>query len=105
MAVSRFTEEVIGAIRSIPRGKVATYGGIAALAGSPRGARQVVRILHSSSEKEGLPWWRVVNREGRIALKPGYGYEEQRDLLEAEGVGFDTAGRIDPGRFLWDAFG
>lgn len=99
--IPSFTVEAIELIRAIPQGRVATYGGIAAMAGSPRGARQVVRILHACSEKENLPWWRVVNREGRIALKPGYGYEEQRDLLEAEGVEFSATDRIDLSRFGW----
>lgn len=92
--IPSFTEEVIELIRAIPKGRVASYGGLAAAAGSPRGARQVVRILHACSEKENLPWWRVVNREGRIALKPGFGAEEQRALLEAEGIEFNVAGNI-----------
>jgi len=96
-----FHQRVIKLIKRIPRGRVATYGQIARLAGSPRGARQVVRTLHSSSEKEGLPWHRVVNAQGRIALRPGDGYELQRALLEAEGVVFSGAGAIDLDSFLW----
>jgi methylated-DNA-protein-cysteine methyltransferase-like protein len=80
---------------------VATYGGVAEMAGNARGARQVVRVLHTCSETENLPWWRVVNRDGKIALKPGFGFEEQLDLLRAEGVGVGPAGRIDLKRFLW----
>ena len=56
-----FTERVINIIKSIPIGKVMSYGQIAKVAGSPRGARQVVRILHSMSEKHKLPWHRVIN--------------------------------------------
>lgn len=97
-----FTEEVIEIIRDIPRGKVMTYGGIAALAGSPRAARQVVRVLHSCSEVEELPWWRVINREGCISLKPGFGYEEQEDLLRSEGIALDDAGRVDLNKTLWN---
>ena len=70
---SSFGGRVKEIIRSIPKGKVATYGRVATYAGNPRGARQVVRVLHSSTRKDKLPWHRVVNREGRIALKPGYG--------------------------------
>ena len=92
----------MGTPYGIPEGKVCTYGKIAEYAGDPRGARQVVRILHSCGEKERLPWHRVVNREGRIALKPMEGYEEQRELLENEGVEFDERGRIDLNRFLWE---
>lgn len=61
-----FTEEVIRIIKHIPRGKVMTYGQIAGEAGSPRGARQVVRILHSMSEKYELPWHRVMNAKGEL---------------------------------------
>jgi methylated-DNA-protein-cysteine methyltransferase-like protein len=88
-------------IKKIPRGKVASYGQIAALAGNPRGARQVVRALHSSAEKENLPWHRVINRQGRISLKPGYGYELQRAMLEEEGIVFDQRDTIDLNRFGW----
>lgn len=95
-----FTARVIEVIRSIPKGKVATYGGVAAMAGNHRAARQVARILHSCSKKEELPWHRVINREGRISLKPGQGYEKQRQLLEQEGVTFDLTGRIDLDLFL-----
>jgi methylated-DNA-protein-cysteine methyltransferase-like protein len=101
MTHQAFTKLVIEIIRAIPEGKVATYGGIAAATGSPRAARQVARILHTCSRKEKLPWHRVVNREGRIALKPLQGYEEQKLLLELEGVEFDPSGRIDLERFLW----
>lgn len=101
MTVSPFTRRVIELIASIPRGNVATYGGIAAMAGSPRAARQVVRVLHSSSRKEGLPWHRVINREGRISLPDMRGGDEQRERLEAEGVVFAPNGRIDLDRFLW----
>lgn len=96
-----FTDRVIQTVRDIPAGKVATYGQIARLAGSPRAARQVARILHACSAKEGLPWHRVVNREGRIALKPFQGFEEQRRLLEREGIRLDSSGTIDLRRFLW----
>ncbi len=98
---SEFTERVKEIIKHIPSGKVATYGQIAAFAGNERAARQVVRILHSSSDKDGLPWQRVVNREGKISLKPGSGYEMQKALLESEGVVFDSRDRIDLNLFLW----
>lgn len=96
-----FTQRVKNVIRKVPRGKVATYGQIASYAGNPRGARQVVRILHTSSGKERLPWHRIVNRQGRIALKPGYGYEIQRELLRKEGIRFDENDAIDFDRYLW----
>lgn len=90
-----FTELVIDIIRGIPEGKVMTYGQIAACAGSPRGARQVVRILHSMSSKHRLPWHRVVNAAGEIALPGEEGKFVQRIQLESEGVDFLANGRID----------
>lgn len=98
---STFTDRVKQGIKKIPRGRVATYGQIASMAGSPRGARQVVRILHSSSEKDNLPWHRVINKQGKVALKPGSGYELQKSLLESEGVIFGLRETIDLKRFQW----
>ncbi len=96
-----FHQRAIEAIKKIPPGKVATYGQVAMLAGSPRGARQVVRVLHSSSDKENLPWHRVVNREGKISLGRGQGYELQKALLEDEGVTCGLDGSIDMKKFQW----
>ena len=96
-----FTNRVIEIIRSIPRGRVLTYGLIAAMAGNPRAARQVSRILHSSSRKHGLPWHRVINSRGTISLPRGKGYEDQKELLIAEGIIFSEDDTIDLNKFLW----
>ena len=96
-----FTERVKELIRAIPPGKVATYGWIATLAGNPRAARQVARILHSCAEKDGLAWHRVINRNGRISLPPFAGYEVQKQLLEQEGIRFSCDDSIDLNRFHW----
>lgn len=81
-----FTERVIIILKDIPEGKVMTYGQIARLAGSPRGARQVVRILHSMSKKYNLPWHRVINSKGEIGLTEDESYNIQKLLLRSEGV-------------------
>jgi len=99
MEFERRAKEVI---RSIARGKVATYAQVAALAGNHRGARQVARVLHSSSEKDRLPWQRVINSRGGISLKRGHGFEEQRRLLIREGVQVNRVGRIDLDAFQWE---
>jgi methylated-DNA-protein-cysteine methyltransferase-like protein len=88
-------------IRQIPRGRVATYGQIAALAGNPKGSRAVLWLLHSSSVKEKLPWHRVINGRGTISLQPGQGYDEQRTLLESEGIDFDLYSKVDLKKFQW----
>jgi methylated-DNA-protein-cysteine methyltransferase related protein len=96
-----FTENVVEIIRSIPEGKVATYGQVARLAGSPRAARQVVRALHSMSKKHRLPWHRVINAKGQIALQDDESYNEQVLSLEAEGVEIGLNGVIDLERYQW----
>ena len=85
----------------IPRGRVLSYGSAAALAGLPNGARQVVRVLHSSAEKENLPWQRLLRKDGSIALPPGGGFELQKALLEAEGVDVSRGGKVDMERYGW----
>ncbi|MEW6410949.1 MAG: MGMT family protein [Candidatus Zixiibacteriota bacterium] len=96
-----FHRRVITVIKKVPRGRVATYGQIAALAGNPRAARQVVRVLHSSSDKERLPWHRVINSKGCISLKPGRGYEMQRAMLADEGIVFKLDDTVDLKRYQW----
>jgi methylated-DNA-protein-cysteine methyltransferase-like protein len=90
-----FTERVVEIIKNIPEGKVMTYGQIAREAGSPRAARQVVRALHSMSRKHRLPWHRVVNTKGQIALKDDESYTEQLFSLESEGIQIGLNGIID----------
>lgn len=102
-----FTLKVVRLIQSIPEGRVMTYGQIARRAGSPRGARQVVRILHSLSGKHRLPWHRVVNAKGEIAIPDEAGRETQMRLLRQEGIVLDGSGRVDLARYLhepeWEA--
>lgn len=97
-----FTARVVQIISMIPEGKVMTYGQIAAEAGSPRGARQVVRILHSLSQKHRLPWHRVVNRLGEIALQEDGSASLQCLYLEEEGIRFNANGRIPLDQYLYD---
>ena len=81
-----FTEQAIKIIQNIPPGKVMTYGQIARLSGSPRGARQVVRILHSMSKKHHLPWHRVINVKGEIGFRDEESFQIQKLTLESEGI-------------------
>ncbi len=74
----------------------------AAAAGSPRAARQVVRILHTQSRKRGLPWHRVVAAGGRIALSDVDGGDLQRQLLVSEGVETGMNGRVNLDVYAWD---
>ncbi len=89
------TQAIIEAILAVPAGRVASYARIAAEAGIPQGARQVARVLHSSSEKRNLPWWRIVRSSGEIALPPEAGGRLQKELLLGEGVTFRSTWVVD----------
>jgi methylated-DNA-protein-cysteine methyltransferase-like protein len=99
--MSTFARRVENLVRRVPRGRVISYGGVAARLGAPRAARAVGRVL-ASLDAADVPWWRVVNGRGGISAR-GAGHEAptQRALLEMEGVRFDRAGRIDLQRFGW----
>jgi len=94
-----FTERVIAIIRDIPPGTVMTYGQIAACAGSPRGARQVVRILHAMTQKYKLPWHRVINGQGLISIRDDELREIQWHSLMSEGVELTPDGKANLERY------
>jgi methylated-DNA-protein-cysteine methyltransferase-like protein len=96
-------------VHQIPPGKVATYGQIAELIPPPGGmdlgdyrsfgARWVGGAM--STCPADVPWQRVINAQGKISLPPGEGADQQRLLLEEEGITFDENGRIDLKRYRW----
>ena len=95
------TLNIIALIQNIPKGKVLTYGKIAKLAGNPRAARQVAWTLNSSTEKYGLPWHRVINSKGLIALNSEEGRNQQKCMLIQEGIEFIDEFKIDLNKYLW----
>jgi methylated-DNA-protein-cysteine methyltransferase-like protein len=93
-------------VRQIPRGRVATYGQIAELAGLEGHARQVGYALHALPPGIDIPWHRVVNARGEVSARSsGDSDELQRRLLEAERVKFDLRGRIDLKKYRWKLSG
>ncbi len=92
--------EILRVVRRVPIGNVVTYGEVAMMAGMPRRARLVGRVLKESPLASAVPWHRVVNAQGRISERGG-AEVLQRELLEQEGVMFDRGGRIDLQRFGW----
>ncbi|MBS2970196.1 MGMT family protein [Metabacillus sp. KIGAM252] len=94
-----FTEKAIQIIKSIPEGRVMTYGQIAFAAGSPRGARQVVRVLHTMSRKYSLPWHRVISSKGELSIKDQDVLEQQKKALSIEGVEIETGNKISLQKF------
>lgn len=96
-----FSARAYALVRRVPPGQVVSYGGVAAMLGSPRAARGVGSALGALPPDTDVPWWRVVNCNGEISIKGAPGLATlQRSLLETEGVVFDRADRID-----WDLFG
>lgn len=88
-------------IAAIPSGRVASYGQVAALAGLPRGARQVARALRYAPAELDLPWHRVLAVNGRIAIPPSSsGHRTQIRRLRAEGV-VVNAGRVNMRTYRW----
>jgi methylated-DNA-protein-cysteine methyltransferase-like protein len=97
-----FGDRVHALVRRIPRGRVVSYGGVAAILGSPRAARGVGSALGALPPDTDVPWWRVVSHSGEISIKGAPGLAAlQRSLLEGEGVAFDHRGRIDWERWGW----
>jgi methylated-DNA-protein-cysteine methyltransferase-like protein len=87
-------------VSRIPRGRVATYGQMARLAGLAGHARLVGYALHALPAGTAVPWHRVVNAQGGISTPPGHD-ARQRRLLEYEGIHFDSRGRIPLDRYQW----
>jgi methylated-DNA-protein-cysteine methyltransferase-like protein len=94
-----FAEDVYDYVAQIPRGRVMTYGQIAALCGSPRAARIVGGVAHFGPED--LPWHRVVNKQGGLAGAFPGGRTEQARRLEEEGVEVSSEFKVDVGALLW----
>ena len=93
-------ERIYAVVRRIPRGRVATYGQVATLAGLEGHARQAGYALHALPATTAVPWHRVINAQGAISARaPGGDGLHQRLLLEAEGIEFDARGRIRLARY------
>lgn len=97
------TMAICAVISRIPKGWVATYGQVAAMAGLPRRARLVGHVLQHLDPTVEIPWHRVVNAKGEVSYSPSRNGHDatQRRLLENEGVTFDERGRLDLERFRW----
>ncbi|MBO4897348.1 MAG: MGMT family protein [Clostridia bacterium] len=89
-------EKIYAVVKEIPRGKVATYGQVATLAGNPNLARVVGYALHVNPDPASIPCYRVVNREGKVSKAFAFGGENvQIQLLKADGIKFLPDGRVD----------
>lgn len=102
-AVPPFRRLVYRVVARVPRGKVVTYGQVAAILGQPRAARAVGTALAAlgGAYLNTVPWQRVIGASGRCTHRDGFSASVQRDLLEREGVRFDRRGYVDLKRVRW----
>ena len=102
-AVPPFRRLVYRVVARVPRGKVVTYGQVAAILGQPRAARAVGTALAalSGAYLNTVPWQRVIGASGRCTHRDGFSASVQRDLLEREGVRFDRRGHVDLKKARW----
>ncbi len=99
---SPFREQIYVLVRSVPPGRVTTYGDVAAVAGSPRAARQVGYAMAALPEGTDVPWHRVINSKGSISFRGDVERPtEQLRRLEDEGVLFDAGGRCELETLRW----
>ncbi len=96
-----FSRRVYQVVALIPEGKVATYGFVARLVSAPRAARQVGGVLKRLPEGSLLPWYRVVNRFGKITMVSESDYARQKQHLLAEGIVFDQNEIINLQQYGW----
>ncbi len=97
----KFDESVYEYLKTVPKGKVVTYGMIAFAIGRPRASRQVGNALHRNPTPVVVPCHRVVNREGRLAPAFAFGGTDmQAELLRSEGVEV-VNGYVDLSKYLW----
>lgn len=97
-----FHARVYEVVRGVPAGWVTTYGDVATVLGSPRVARHVGWALAALPDGHDVPWHRVINAKGMISHRGDvHRGAEQRRLLEAEGITFDAAGRVDLRQLRW----
>ena len=98
----KFKDSVIKAVRSVPKGKVASYGHIATMIGAPRAAIQVGWVLHLCGDDGITPWWRIINKEGYISTKcPEHTPNIQKILLEKDGVVVNKEHRVDMKKYRY----
>lgn len=95
-------DRIYEVVKKIPKGKVASYGQVAMLAGNPRWSRVVGYALHINPNPEAIPCYRVVTKNGELSQAFAFGgINRQRELLEADGVEFDNEERVKMSEFAW----
>jgi methylated-DNA-protein-cysteine methyltransferase-like protein len=96
----RLFPRIYEVVKLVPSGQVTSYGNVATIVGQGCDAR-LVGYAMAGVKDDAVPWQRVINAQGKISLRPGRGADIQRKRLEAEGIEFDSRGRIDLDRYGW----
>lgn len=100
--VSEFKKRITKIVKSVPEGKLVSYGQVALMAGVPRGARQVGWILNKLESGTDVPWWMVINNEGRISIKGAWvNAENQKVMIEREDIKVSKDYDVDLDKFRW----
>ena len=95
-------EKIYEVVKMIPRGRVASYGQVAAYAGNPRWSRVVGYALHVNPDPDAIPCYRIVTKDGGLSEAFAFGGENvQRELLLRDGVEFTQDGRVDMEKYRW----
>ena len=103
MKQDKFSVKVYGVVKKIPKGKVATYGQIAKLCGSPKAYRAIGNILHKNPDQDIIPCHRVVNRKGQLSQNFAFGgIEGQKYLLEVENIFINEKYQVDLSKYSWE---
>ncbi|CAH0540726.1 MGMT family protein [Vibrio marisflavi] len=98
--MDQFLQQILLVISQIPQGKVTTYGEIARMAGYPGYARHVGKALGNLPEGSKLPWFRVINSQGKISLT-GENAARQKSLLELDGIKVNENGKVQLNQYKW----
>ncbi|ENM5742538.1 DNA base-flipping protein [Vibrio metoecus] len=98
--MDQFLQQIFVVIHQIPVGKVSTYGAVAKMAGYPGYARHVGKALSNLPDGSQLPWYRVINSQGKISLQ-GNDFIRQQQRLLAEGIEVSEAGKISLRKYQW----
>ncbi len=98
--MDQFLAQIFAVIQQIPFGRVTTYGDVAKMAGYPGYARHVGKALGNLPEGSKLPWFRVINSQGKISLKDGDMQRQRRELM-AEGVEVSATGKVSLKKYRW----
>ena len=98
-----YQQAILHVVQLVPRGKVISYGQVAAYVGTPRAAREIGWAMRSMRPVDNFPWWRVLNNAGKITIKGNIHATatQQKELLQADGVIVNDDYELDIDKYRW----